>query len=117
MAVDTAELLWKGLTPIGGPTQGNLGGTLASSATVSLAITSYLHPVSGVAAQALVDLPYVGFSGTIALRPTAVFTGVTGGTPTTLSKAIGLAFTAVVGKILYLTYDPGTALWYPSYTS
>jgi len=34
-----------------------------------------------------------------------------------VNKPIGLAFTSVVGKILFLTYDPVSALWYPSYTA
>ena len=112
-----AEREWKGLQSPGGPTQGIEGATLASSASVSLAVTHYLHPVSGTAAQVLVDIPYDGFAGTVALRPTGVFTGATGGTATATAKGIGLAFTAVVGKVLFLTYDPLTTLWYPSYTS
>ena len=40
----------------------------------SLAITCQLHAVSGTAEQVLVDLPYAGFAGTIALRPTAIWT-------------------------------------------
>ncbi len=106
-----------GLTTPGGSTQGIEGALLASSAGTSLAITNYLHRVSGTAAQVLVDLPYEGFAGTIALIPTGIFTGATGGVASGNSKAIGLAFTAVVGKVLFLTYVPSQGLWYPSYTS
>lgn len=116
-ASSECEQEWKGLQSPGGPTQGIEGATLASSAVTSLPVTHYLHAVSGTAAQVLVDLPYDGFAGTIALRPTGVFTLATGGVATATAKAIGLAATAVVGKVLFLTYYPSTGLWYPSYTS
>ncbi len=114
---NAAETAWKRLQSPGTPTLGIEGATLASSASVSLAITSYMHAVSGTAAQVLIDLPYAGFSGTIALRPTAVWTIATGGVATATSKAVGLAATAVVGKIMFLTYVPSTGLWYPSYVA
>jgi len=111
------EAEWRNLQSPGTPTRGVEGATLASSASVSLAVTSYIHAVSGTAEQLLIDIPYAGFAGTIALRPTGTFTGATTGTATATAKKIGLAFTAVVGKILYMTYVPSTALWYPSYTA
>jgi hypothetical protein len=110
-----SETEWRGFLPVGGPSQGIKGTDIASAATI--APTNYLHLVSGTAAVSLVTLPYADFAGTIALRPTGAFTGATGGSATALNKPIGLAFTAVVGKILFLTYDPTSSLWYPSYTS
>lgn len=118
MAVNTAEDNFRGQLPVGTPTAGIEGGTLASSAGVSLPLVRYMHAVSGSAAQVLADLPYAGFSGTVALRPTGTFSGVTGAAgATATARGFGLAFTAVVGKILFLTYVPSTGLWYPSYTA
>ena len=115
MADTVAESLWRRVTTPGTPTLGIEGATLASSAGTSLAITSFIHAVSGVAAQVLMDIPYVGFAGVVALRPTAIFTWATGGAATATSKAFGLAGTAVVGKINYFCYVPSTGLWYPTY--
>lgn len=91
----------------------NVDPVIRASAVAQPSPLAYLTAVSGVAALATIDLPYIGFTGTIAFRPTGAFTGVTGGATTNLTGAIGLAFTAVVGKILFLTFDG--ALWYPSY--
>jgi hypothetical protein len=118
MADTAAESLFRRLTSPGTPTLGIEGATLASSAVTSLAITSYTHAVSGVAAQVLADLPYAGFAGTVALRPTGIFTWVTGAAgATSTSRGFGLAGTAVVGKVLFMTYVPSAGLWYPSYTA
>lgn len=87
----------------------------ASVAGAQPAPVAYLTVISGALALTSIDLPWLGFTGTIALRPTGAFTGATGGTTTSSTGAIGLAFTAVVGKILFMTYDG--ALWYPSYTA
>jgi hypothetical protein len=116
MADTAAESLWRRVTTPGTPTLGIEGATLASSAVTSLAITSFVHAVSGVAAQVLMDIPYIGFAGVVALRPTGIFTWVTGAAgATATSRGFGLAGTAVVGKILYMTYVPSTGLWYPNY--
>lgn len=87
----------------------------ASVAGAQPAPVAYLTVISGALALTTIGLPWEGFTGTIALRPTGAFTGAIGGTSTALVGAIGLAFTAVVGKILFMTYDG--ALWYPSYTA
>ncbi len=116
MAADVAEATWHAFTTVGGPTLSNEGTTLASG-TSPLVPTNYLHFVSGTSAITLVTIPYAGFAGTIALSPTGVFTGAIGGSATSVNKPIGLNFTAVVGKTLFLTYYPSTGLWYPSYTS
>lgn len=110
-----AEDEFRAFLPVGTPTQNIKGADLASAAT--MAPTHYLHLVSGTTEITLITLPYTGFAGTIAFRPTGAFTGATSGTATALNKKIGLAFTAVTGKILFLTYDPVSELWYPSYTS
>ena len=112
-----SETEWRGLLPVGGPSQGIKGADIASAAGVIASPTNYLHVISGVLAITLIPLPYEGFAGTIAIRPTGVFTGATGGVATSVNKPIGLSFTSVVGKILFLTYDPVSALWYPSYTA
>lgn len=84
--------------------------TTAMPASVALVTT-----VSGTVALTTIDLPWPGFTGTIQYIPTAAFTGATNGTATDTAKKIGLAFTAVTGKVLHLTFDG--SLWYPSYVS
>lgn len=73
--------------------------------------------VSGTAAIGTIDIPWPGFTGFIRYIPTGAFTGTTGATSGTAGTAypIGLAFTAVVGKVLDLTFDGQK--WYPSYVS
>jgi hypothetical protein len=112
-----SENEWRGFLPVGGPSQQIKGVDIASAAGLIASPSNYLHVISGVAAITLIPLPYPDFAGTIAIRPTGIFTGATGGVATATNKPIGLAFTAVVGKILFLTYDPVSALWYPSYTA
>lgn len=111
----SAEFAYPSLVSPATPTKGITGATIASAATI--APTRLLHPVSGTAAISLITLPYAGFAGMLYLRPTGIFTLATGGTPTTLNKPVGLAATAVVGKILGVFYDPTTDLWYPTYTA
>jgi hypothetical protein len=91
--------------------------TMASAAGLQAAPKAYLTTVSGTNAMTLIPIPWPSFAGTIAYQPTGAFTGATGGTATATNKPIGLAFTAVVGKTLFLTYSPKAGLWYPSYTS
>jgi len=109
--------LWPNFQHLGTKELGIHGGTVASVAGLQPAVTGWLTVVSGTNAITTFGLPYEGFEGTIALRPTGAFTGATGGTGTATAKAIGLAFTAVVGKILFMTYDKNSGLWYPSYVS
>lgn len=115
MASADGELEFRGFDQVGTETNGIEGATLASAATVTP--THGIHAVSGVAAISLIDLPYTGFAGTIRFRPTGIFTLATGGVATATSKPVGLAATAVVGKILEVTYCPVAGLWYPSYTA
>lgn len=110
-----SENEWRGFLPVGGPSQGVKGTDIASAAGLIAAPSAYLSAVTGALAVTLIPLPYDGFHGTIALRPLGAFTGATGGVATAVNKPIGLAFTAVVGRILFLTYDPSSGLWYPSY--
>lgn len=73
----------------------------------------FTYPITRVSGtNAMVDLtiPYDGFQGTIILLPTGAFTGTNAGN-------IAIAFTAVVGRPLFLTYDPNAVKWYPSYVS
>jgi len=89
------------------------GADIASAATI--VPLKKIHRVTGTVAITLIALPYPEFEGTIILVPTGAFTGATGGSPTAVNKAIGLAFTAVVGKPLVLTYVASQQLWYPGY--
>lgn len=85
----------------------------ASVAGAQPAPVAYITHLSGTNQLTSIDLPWLGFTGTICFIPDAAFTGATGGTSTSSTGAIGKAFTAVAAKALYLTYDG--ALWYPSY--
>jgi hypothetical protein len=117
MAVVEGEAEYRQYLPVGTLTQGVKGVDVASAAGLIAVPGAYLTLVSGTAAITLIPLPYPGFHGTLAFRPTGAFTGATGGTATATNKPIGLAFTAVVGKILFMTFDPVSDLWYPSYTA
>ncbi len=117
MAANEGETEFRQYLPVGTNTQGIKGGDIASAAGAITVPQAYLSVISGVAAITLIPLPYTGFAGTIAVRPTGIFTGATGGTATSVNKPVGLAFTSVVGKILFLTYDNVSELWYPSYTA
>ena len=97
------------------PTLRPVGPTIASAAGLIAQPLGAIQKVSGVAAITLIPLPYTGFVGQIHFIPTGAFTGATGGAATATNKPIGLAFTAVVGKVLTLTYDGDK--WYPSYTA
>lgn len=82
------------------------GGVVASPAGL-LTVTGYVTQISGTNAITGINLPYVGFAGTIVLIPTGIFTWTT-------ATNIGLAGTAVVGKAIHMTYVPSAAKWYPS---
>lgn len=101
----------------GTPTRGISGIDVASAAGLLVVTTPlrYVQRISGALALTLIPLPYDGFEGTIVFIPTGAFTGATGGVATAVNKPIALAFTAVVGKALFLTYLAQTGLWYPSY--
>lgn len=92
----------------------SIDGGLVASAAAMPAPTGKQTRVSGTTEITTIALPYAGFEGTIIYIPTGIFTGATGGAAGT---AIGLAFTAVVGKPLRLTFVRAAGLWYPSYTS
>ncbi len=85
----------------------NLGvGTAVTSAT-SITPTGSIFHVTGANEIDTIVLP-AGFSGSITMIPDAAFTTATSGN-------IAIASTAVIGKALIMTYDPGTSKWYPSY--
>lgn len=90
---------------------------LTEASAIAMSIYYGITKVSGTAEMTTIAVP-AGFRGTIALIPTGAFTGATGGTAaydgTSDTIPIGKAFTAVAGKVLYLTTDG--LLWYPSYT-
>lgn len=99
----------------GGLLQSVYAGSTTASTTSMPAPTALITTVSGTVAITTITLPWTGFTGSIKYIPTGAFTGATGGTASGLAKPVGLAFTAVTGKVLELTFD-GT-LWYPSYVS
>jgi hypothetical protein len=82
--------------------------TIASAGTI--APTTRIVFISGTTAIATITppSPISAGGGQITLIPTGIFTTTTAGN-------IALASTAVVGKALIMTYDSGTAKWYPSY--
>jgi hypothetical protein len=86
-----------------------------ASAIAMTAPNALVSTISGTAQMTTIALPYPGFTGFIIYRPTAAFTGATGGTSDGTNMAIGLAFTAVIGKALMMVFDG--ALWWPSYTN
>lgn len=90
---------------------------VASAAQVT--IEYLITPVSGTTEITTFKIP-AGFRGIFYLRPTAAFTGATGGTAvasdgTNEVVPVGLAFTAVAGKVLTMLCTGGYI--YPSYTS
>lgn len=80
--------------------------TIASAATISP--SQELVRVSGTTAIDTITVPYTGgFSTVLYVVPTGVFTWTTNGN-------IGLAGTAVVGKLIVFTYVKSQGKWYPS---
>lgn len=81
--------------------------TLASAATIQpmtpIAFVSGTTNISTIIAP-----PEMTGGGQITLIPTGLWSTITSGN-------IALATTAVVSKALVMTYDAGTAKWYPSY--
>jgi hypothetical protein len=87
---------------------GQTANTIASAATI--APTRPVTFISGTAAISTITAP-PGISatgGSITLIPTGAFT-------TNTSGNIALASSAVINRALQMTYDAGTAKWYPSY--
>lgn len=82
------------------------GTDIASAGTI--APTRQFHAVTGTTAIETITVP-TGFAcGTIGLLPRAIFTWTTAGN-------IGVAGTAVVGRMLFFSYNPNDSKWYPSY--
>lgn len=92
---------------------GNIGNGLLApglgipiSSAASITLTSESHYISGTAAISTITAPS-GFMGrSVALLPVGAFT-------TTTTGNIGLATTAVYGKVLYMWWD--NVKWWPSY--
>lgn len=92
---------------------GNRDNALEDSTTMAspAGVITPLYPitkVSGTNAITGITVPYPSFCGTIWFVPTGNFTWTT-------ATNIGLAGTAVTGRLLGFTYLPQTAKWYPSY--
>jgi hypothetical protein len=85
-----------------------LGTAIASAATI--APTAPVTHVTGTTQITTITPPpsFGGGAGTIGLIPDGLWTTGTSGN-------IALASTAVVSKVLWLTYDPVLAKWFPSY--
>jgi len=100
----------------GGLQESVVDSTVVASTTNMPAPKALVTTVSGTVAIGTIDVPWPNFTGFIRYIPTAAFTGVTGGSGVAgTSFPIGLAFTAVVGKVLDLTFDGSK--WYPSYVA
>lgn len=99
-----AQKLVAGLHAHGGPAP-----TIASAGTI--APTTPVAFVSGTTTISTITAPspISGTGGTIKLIPTGLWSTNTAGN-------IALATTAVVSRVLELTYDAITGKWYPSYT-
>ncbi len=82
--------------------------TIASATTI--APTKMITFISGTTAIATITAPagITATGGTITLIPTGIFTTTTAGN-------IALASTAVVSRVMTMTYDVTTVKWYPSY--
>lgn len=94
------------ITPIfSGVPKSSVGAILSSGATITP--TDPIHHVSGVGTISTINLPYVGFTGSITLIPDGAWA------TSTLLGNIGLASVAVFGRTITFTYD-GTK-WWPSY--
>lgn len=102
----TVTLSW---VPGWGNTSAPVGATLAvASAAGAILPSGPLFTSSGTAAITGFTIP-VGFkSGSFSIVPTGAFTWTTAGN-------IGLAGTAVVGRILTFTWDAAAGKFYPSY--
>ncbi len=81
--------------------------TVASAATI--APTTFLTNVTGTVPVATITPPVTGCH-MLALRFVTASPGVTATTGN-----IGIATTTVVDKVLFMTYNPATAKYYPSY--
>jgi len=98
----------------GGFTNAGVQGTAAVAPTIAsattIAPTKGITFISGEVAIATITAPspISAGGGQITLIPLGAFTTTTGGN-------IALATTAVVNRALIMTYDSGTAKWYPSY--
>jgi hypothetical protein len=89
---------------LGGWLKRTLGTSVASAATITP--TVYIFHVTGTTQITTINLPYTGWIGELSLIPDAIFTTATCGN-------ISLGSTAVVGKVLHMTFDGSN--WYPSY--
>ena len=93
----------------------NFNPTTVASAIAMDAPTAFITRVSGTAEMTTIGLPWDSFAGEICFIPTAAFTGATSGTASATAGKIGLAFTAVAARALFLVYEPTTQAWYPHY--
>lgn len=86
-----------------------VGAVLASAATITP--TNTVHHVSGTTQITTITAPAIATgsnSVSVGLIPDGLWSTGTSGN-------IALGSTAVVSKILWLTYDPAQSKWYPSY--
>ena len=83
----------------------NVGPDLASATT--LVPTHRIHRVTGTTPVVTITPPWAGFSGTIELIPTAAFTW----TATAVANAPIVAGTAVIGRTVFMTFNPATERW------
>ena len=84
----------------------SVGSNIASAATLTTTLGKQIFHVTGTTTINTITLPDSAFKGSIKIIPDGVFSTGTSGN-------IAISSTAVVGKVLIMTYD-GTK-WYPSY--
>ncbi len=93
---------------VGGRQNALVAGVTQASGDLVLVPIAGVTFMSGTGAVVNITVPYTGFQGTVRVVPTGNFTWTTAGN-------IGLAGTAVTGRVLEFTYVPATGKWYPSY--
>ena len=84
------------------------GAAVAASTTITPTGALFHITASGTEVISTINIPFIGFNGSIKIIPDGIFTTTTAGN-------IALASTAVVSKVLIMTYDTATSKWYPSY--
>lgn len=91
----------------GSPFESGVSAAVASAAGLITPSGPYFH-VTGALAVTGFNVPEGWNGNAIAIIPDGAFTWTT-------ATNIAVAGTAVVGKLLIFSYDPGTSKWYPSY--
>lgn len=103
----TTNATWGKLGPLGSRENPNEDPNVMASAT-TIAPTYHVTRVSGTTTIGTITVPYVGFSGSIVLAATGIWTWDTTG-----NIAIAGTVTTALGAVIF-TYSQYAAKWYPS---